>query len=479
MSASVSLRVRLTVIILLPLMLIGTLTGAWAVRDASQRAAERFDRSLLSTTLAISRDTGLSGGDALSRETRDLLRDTSGGRVYYHVFAPDGAYVTGYATPPVPPAEVLRAHAPDTNAQVYFDAVYQARPVRALRFVDFMRVDGLSGPFTFTVWQDLSLRDSYMLEPVRRSFTVIATLLIAVFLIVWFGVRLGLRPLNDLQEAIDQRSPTDLRAIRRPVPVEVKGVVATLNRLLSDLRGAMRAKDDFLSNAAHQLRNPIAGVLAMAEAVASARTLASVRERTDALLDAAREARDLANALLAFERARGLNNSALLERVDLPALCRKVHTALAPGFKARDVRFDIHLPDQPVVIEAEPLLLEQALTNLVDHAQRPSGPSLSRVVLMVREVSGEVQVDVMDDGMGLTPEQANIALSRFGQVSPTSGSGIGLSIVSVVAEGLGGRFEFVDTSNGVHARLWFPLRRTDCQQGVGEGLDGAAWASRG
>ena len=98
-----SLRTRLILIILTPLMLISLGLGYLAFDDAQDRANDRFDRSLLSTALAISRDTALSGGDALSTSTRDLLRDTSGGPVFYHVYAPNGFYITGYATPPVPP----------------------------------------------------------------------------------------------------------------------------------------------------------------------------------------------------------------------------------------------------------------------------------------------------------------------------------------------------------------------------------------
>lgn len=131
-----SLRARLILIILAPLMLISIGLGILTLKDANKRASERFDRSLLSTVLAISRDTALSGGDALSPKTLSLLRDTSGGPVFYHVYAPNGAYVTGYATPPVLPNLMA---SPEQN-QSYYDAVYQRRPVRALRYVDRCRL---------------------------------------------------------------------------------------------------------------------------------------------------------------------------------------------------------------------------------------------------------------------------------------------------------------------------------------------------
>ena len=77
MNNSMSLRARLTVVILAPLIVIAVLFGGWAYFDAQRNAAERFDRSLLSTALAISRDIAVNGGDALSVESRYLLRDTS------------------------------------------------------------------------------------------------------------------------------------------------------------------------------------------------------------------------------------------------------------------------------------------------------------------------------------------------------------------------------------------------------------------
>ena len=82
MTRTLSLRLRLTLIILVPLLLISAAVAVWATRDAQVRAADRFDRSLLVTALGISRDTAISGGDALSQETRDLLSNTSGGPVF-------------------------------------------------------------------------------------------------------------------------------------------------------------------------------------------------------------------------------------------------------------------------------------------------------------------------------------------------------------------------------------------------------------
>ena len=95
MTRTLSLRARLTAIILTPLVIIAVAISAWALADAQARADDRFNRGLLSAALAVSRDIAVSEGDALSPETNDLLRDSFGGEVFYHVFAPDGVFVTG------------------------------------------------------------------------------------------------------------------------------------------------------------------------------------------------------------------------------------------------------------------------------------------------------------------------------------------------------------------------------------------------
>lgn len=90
-----TLRFRLFVLILTPLLIVSLFLGYWRFSVAQDTANELFDRGLLSTALAISRDVASSEGDALSPSTRNLLTDASGGEVFYHATGPGGYYVTG------------------------------------------------------------------------------------------------------------------------------------------------------------------------------------------------------------------------------------------------------------------------------------------------------------------------------------------------------------------------------------------------
>lgn len=436
MTRSLSLRLRLTLIILIPLLAIAAAVAIWASGDAQARAADRFDRSLLVTALGISRDTAISGGDVLSRETRDLLRNTSGGPVFYHVYAPDGVFVTGYATPPVPPGGGLEA-----QGYTYFDATYLGQPVRAVRFADGMDIDGLSGEFTFTVWQDLSLRDGFVQSLSQRTYAVMATLVAAVALIVWFGVRFGLRPLLDLEQAIARRGADDLAPIRRAIPEEVQGIVGRLNALLSEMSATIRAKDSFISDAAHQLRNPIAGVLALSEAVAASKSEADFKTRSADLTEAASHAARLTEDLLTFERARSAPAQGDLPVIDLRMVLAELVTRRQPMVQARGVRLDLEAGLGAAPVRLDQTLFEQAIENLITNALLHGGDGLHAVCVRLEPRPQHIRITVADDGAGLDPAHFDTALSRFGQVTPGKGSGLGLPIAQAVAEAHGGTLD--------------------------------------
>lgn len=453
MKASTSLRLRLTAIILGPLMVIALALGFWQVHDARAKAADIFDRSLLTVALAVTSDVARANGNAVSLETRDLLSDTSGGPVFYHVYAPNGYYVTGYATPPVRGTVEPWPDEPYT----YYNSTYHGEEVRALRLRQLTTVDGITGMFTVTLWQHTEVRDALMRDLARRALTVIAILIGTVAFVVWFGVRIGLRPLTDLEDAISRRSSDDLSPIRRAVPPEIRGLVLRLNALFGQVQASMARQSEFISNAAHQLRNPIAGVLAMAEAVRSAPTEQAARARADELLASARHARDLANKLLTLERASVVAGHST--HVELGELLEDVTDRFRAPARERGVGLALSLPEEEVAAMADRLMLGEAVSNLVDNALRHGGPGLGRIALTLTADAGMARISIADDGCGVAEGDIATVLSRFGQAGPSEGSGLGLSIAEAVALGHGGSIVLgQSTTGGLEVTLTLPAR---------------------
>ena len=452
MTRSLSLRARLTAIILIPLLCVACLVGLWQLGNARQTAADVFDRSLLSAALAVANDVAISDGDALSPRTRDLLADTSGGRVYYHVYGPDGVIVTGYATPPVG----ISAPANEVSGPAYFDATYLGQPVSGVRLQNRAAIEGFSGIYTTTVWQDQAVRRAFVRQLVLRSLVTITGLIASLAFIVWFGVRYGLRPLTDLEDAIARRSSDELGPIRRPVPMEVAGVVGRLNQLFAQLTRSMAAQSDFISNAAHQLRNPIAGVLSLAEAVRSAPSPEAARERADDLVSAAREAADLSQKLLLLERAKAISPMSTRQDLDLAAqlaIWVDAFNEVAP----QSVAIALEETEGLGLMRCDPVMLREAVRNLIDNALRHAGPGLSRITVRAARHRDAVEISVADDGAGLSPDDIAGARERFRQVAPTSGSGLGVSIVEAIVQGHGGTFEMRPRDPGLLCVIRLPV----------------------
>lgn len=229
----VSLRLRLFVIILLPLLAIGAALGVWRLHEARKTTEDLYDRNLVFTAVAVARDMALLDGEAISRETAELLSEAAGGPIRYHIYAPDGVFVIGYARPPIPISPIPKTDQPFTH----FDAIYKGDEVRVLRLWEVSQIAGMSGIFTITVWQEESVRELFLRALAKRALIVIVALISTVAIVVWFGVNLGLKPLLDLEDAISKRNPEDLTPIRRKVPQETRGIVEQLNRLIGTHSG--------------------------------------------------------------------------------------------------------------------------------------------------------------------------------------------------------------------------------------------------
>ncbi|MEM9797719.1 MAG: sensor histidine kinase [Pseudomonadota bacterium] len=445
-----SLRQRLLLTLTVPLLVVAGLLGAWRVWETSRMTADLFDRTLISAALAIAGDPALRDGDALTSATLALMADTAGGQIFYHVQGPDRSFVAGFATPPL-----VDADAQDEPITLY-NGRYRGAPVRVVRLTDSVDLGWIRGDQVISVWQPMSARRAFATRLTLRTGAVLAVLTAAVGLLSWFGLRFALRPLTEIEAAIAERSPDDLTPIRRPVPVEVRGVVGTLNTLFDRVTRRISSKDEFISNAAHQLRNPIAGVVALAEAIRRQAGNGPQSERAEAMVSASRHLSRLADQLLSWER---LQDRDALDRdgdpLDLTALAHEVVERAAPDLMQRgaQVTFD---RGPPLPIRGDGLLLGEALQNLLDNAVRHGGGSGISIEISTEAHGHACHLRVRDDGIGLAPEDRLSAVHRFSQVRPGEGSGLGLAIVVSICRRHGGRLEIEASDRGASLVMLLP-----------------------
>jgi two-component system sensor histidine kinase TctE len=277
--------------------------------------------------------------------------------------------------------------------------------------------------------------------------------------LVWVGIQLGLRPVKRLRDEIAVRSPQDLRPIdESSVPREITPVVVTLNRLFTTLRSSVQSQQQFIANTAHQLRTPITGLQAQLDLLVAESAAAPVKTRLLTLQEGIRQLAHSSNQLLALARADPTVNIAT--KTQTVALDTLVGEVVARFFdRALQSNIDLGIDVKPASIVADPALIDDLLSNLIDNALKYTPPG-GRVTVSVGKTHGKPLLTVEDSGPGIPEEDRQRVRQRFYRLpnSPGHGSGLGLAIVDEIAKLYGASLSLGPGLNGLGTRvtLQFP-----------------------
>jgi two-component system, OmpR family, sensor histidine kinase TctE len=451
-----SLRARLFLLLIVPLCLVSAAAAVARYVAAEQMSQRLYDDTLLVVALTISRDVVLSEGDILTESLLEELTDALGDPVFYRITGPEGSFVTGYSDPPKLPADA------DLNAAkpFFFDSVSLGVPVRAVALREFISEPQFGGWVTVEVWQNVTQRAVLSNQLLGQSLMLLGTLVATAALILWFGIQLGLKPLLDLREAISLRSADDLHPIRRWVPPELRPLVDTSNSLFRRLADAFSIRDAFISDAAHQIRNPIAAIQSQAEAAQTAHSEPELRQRIADVAASARAAGRLTNQLLSMERVRGRSLKSQFQPVDLEEIVANRVRSFAEGQLRRDIGVSLTITGSPQPVICDQVMIEELLVNLLDNASayglKPGGTL--EVTLAYSEEG--VELSLQDDGPGIPDAYIDRVFDRFFRIEHghDSGCGLGLSIVADVATAHGGKARCLPSQRGARFVICLPFQ---------------------
>jgi two-component system sensor histidine kinase TctE len=272
--------------------------------------------------------------------------------------------------------------------------------------------------------------------------------------LVWVGIQVGLRPMKRLRQEIANRSPQDLRAIdESSVPRELAPVVVTLNRLFGTLRSSVQSQQQFIANTAHQLRTPITGLQAQLDLLLSEAAAAPVKSRLLTLQEGIHQLAHSANQLLTLARADpSVNLAAKNQHVALDAIVGEV---VARFFdRALESDIDLGMDVTPASVLADPSLIDDLLSNLVDNALKYT-PAGGTVTVSAGQQEGSAYIAVEDTGLGIPEADRQRVRQRFYRLpnSPGHGSGLGLAIVEEIAHLYGATVTIAAGAGGRGTRI--------------------------
>ena len=472
---------------------------------------EAYDRSMLESATVLRSGISLAADGQLHLEApavvQSMLGPATSLRKYLHVgLLPRG----GKGLPPTGPETTLLGEAdlPEpsalTGAQTAFDALqpvwyngsYKGQPVRLLTLRSEV-VDGRGQHFDLVIRtaESTTLREQAQAASLRQQLIRDARMVFVMVLLVWLGVTWSLRPLEQLRRSLLGRKDHDLQALDSSgVPHEVAPLVDAVNQHVARYRDLLGEQSQFLAEASHQLRTPLAIMLTQAGVALREKNPEHLHATLRAIVVQVSRSRRLCEQLLSLAHASESANVAdAPAAADLNQIARDVvlqylslaheknqdlgwidvREALAtpgesqPGATTSSTETSATQPLVPVMCRS--LELHEALSNLVHNAivYTPTG---GRITVSVSTQGGMAMAVVQDDGPGIESALRAEVFERFRRLeaepgmagNTPHGAGLGLPIARAYARRNGGDIELTDAqvnsdASGLRAILRLPL----------------------
>ncbi|WP_230970632.1 sensor histidine kinase [Nitrogeniibacter aestuarii] len=456
-----SLRARLARWMLPPLAALIAINAALSYLGALDAVDRAYDRSLGASIRSIAERVHSLEGDIsvdIPSSTFATFDADTPERVYHAIFAPDGHLVTGYAE--LAPPAGLR----DDGSLRFAGADFRGIPIRVgamrKRLYDPALAGGDLVTIVFAESTDSrrSLATDLFVESLKRQVLIIG--LGAVVLL--FALRSAFRPLLALHDTIEQRDEEDLTPIvAKDVPSEVHPLIRAINHHMERISTMLASRRRFLTDAAHQIRTPLAVLTTQAEVGVRQTDPAAMRDTFRHVLRSLGNTQRMANQLLALSRAEPANGL-IGDKVpcDLTDLAREVAADLVPLALARDIEIAFE-GEAATPLAGNEAMLREMVANLVDNAIRYSSAG-TQVVVSAASHPDAVELRVTDQGPGIAPEEREFVFRRFYRIlgqGNAEGSGLGLAIVREIAHAHRGRItlESGPDGRGLQVRIRFPL----------------------
>jgi signal transduction histidine kinase len=315
-----------------------------------------------------------------------------------------------------------------------------------------MRISGQtvitsSGRYTVLVGSGSEAVESTA-QTVAGLFAAAAPAVIAVAAAAsYWLVRRSLRSVDAIRSRVAEISTSDL-AERVPVPTnrdEISALALTMNEMLSRIEAGHRAQQQFVGDASHELRSPLATIISGLEVAEAHPELLNARLTTDTLLPEAHRMRALIDDLLLLARADERDLALRKEELAFDDIAE----AEAIGLR-RYTDLAVHTAMSPTRLVGDPAAVSRVIRNILDNAVRHAK---SRVEIAVHSQDGNAILVIGDDGPGIPPAERVRVFGRFVRLDSDrsrggGGTGLGLAIVADIVAAHGGTTVINDRPGG-------------------------------
>ena len=424
------------------MMLIITLDSSFLFYQGDTLRRETFDRDLADTAKSLSLIFKKSSEKKLQdidQYSISLLLQEPHDKMYYSIRDDQGHFLFGN------PNLVYRAPDEDLDPNdpedfnVYFDTVNN-ESVRVVSLPIEHTVNKVKKQFFIQVAETRNQRTEIQHQIIFWIVIPQLILLISALILVRFAVKKGLSPILYLNEKIISRSYKDLKPINIDnVPMEIDRLVNSLNNLMGELDSAMKSENRFVNDAAHQLRTPLAGILAQIQLAQETKDEAEIKHRLEQISQSSKRLIHIINQLLSLAKTQPeATHHSNFQKIDLVSVTKKTMENLFPLADLKKIDMGYEGNHQETFIMGDEQKLYDLIHNLIENAIKYT-PNAGKVNVSIEMKNDKICLTVEDTGKGIPKDDQPNIFKRFyrgdnvSQAGNDAGAGIGLAIVKEIA----------------------------------------------
>jgi two-component system sensor histidine kinase TctE len=415
---------------------------------ARQLAVESQDTTLQASASAILESVSIQQGQVVADipyAALAMLGNVSDDRVFYQI-SRGMEVLTGY--------EDL----PRSLEDISWTAKYRDDPIRLVKVSRSLPIDGSLTTISVIVAQTQDGLAQKLGEISRNAILIgLIFFAVATILAVW-AAHSSVRPLNIVAAAVSRRGPADLRPVTTPVPSEMAPLTQALNAFIARLDRSLSQSEDFIAEAAHRVRTPLATVRAQGEVtlrrVDREENRLALKQMIRAVDESSRAAGQLLDHAMVAFRTDHLERS----KLDLRAIIEEIVERQAPIADLKDIEF-VQTTSPDCIVLGDAILIQNAITNIIDNAVKYS-PHETVITVTLESGIKNVTLTITDQGPGFAADDIDALTNRFARgtnVGQTVGSGLGLTIANEVVKAHSGNLTLTQNTRGSGACVTLSL----------------------
>lgn len=284
------------------------------------------------------------------------------------------------------------------------------------------------GDMIIEAWEKLDNRDRLLYGIIDEVIEPAVILLPFFTLLLIFGVRYGLRDMRVMAKQLAARNPDDLSKLDMvKIPKELEPLKKSLNSLLDKLRKTLDREQQFIENAAHELKTPLAVLKLQSQLIEEAPTDSDRADCIQALQEGIDRTRVVFDQILTLSRISGENLQH--RKCSLNAIVQQIIIERSVIADQKDI--EIYFDSQEIEIETNSDIFEIMVGILIDNALKYTPESGKISISYFKD-----HLEIIDSGIGIPDEEREKVFDRFYRIkgNKTHGSGLGLAIAKKCAD---------------------------------------------